>query len=341
MESSDSLASPLPRPAAPLRLGVLGCGGILRRIYSPILQSAAAYANVEALCDVTADNLRVAGLHFPTARLYAEPKALLAEESLDAVLVLTSEAANAASAELCLHAGLPVYLEKPPALTPDEYERLSTRERTSGAPLFVAFNRRHAPLMAGFIPPRNLRHIRGRMERIGRPVHNFPYTALHLIDSLIFFAGEAPATVAIEFSSKPVDQWRLLGVWRSGTTCVLEIVPAGNDHREYLVFEGAEETIEVQFPNPESRFPIGLKTRVRNGQIVETRTGDRNDSLHEMGYTPAFRNFAALMEKTSGPSDIYRLASCRDAIAIMSAMMRRTNTELRLSSPLVADATCR
>lgn len=318
--SAEPIVSRPPCLNRLLRLGVLGCGGFMRRFYSPMLQTLAARVHVVSLCDPQPDNLRIGGLLFPAARLHSNPESMLELEELDAILVLTSENANADMASLALKTNLPVYLEKPPARTLSEFRTLCAVEEQSTAPLFAAFNRRHTPLMRGFNPPLSLRSIRGRMERQERPIPSFPYTALHLLDSLLYFSKSTPAEFDIEFTHAKASQWTLEGCLKSGATFELEIVPDGIAHREYLIFEGEEESVEIQFPNPESNFPVGRFIRTSRKQDEELIQGHRDDTLHEMGYAPAFRGFLDLMENADPPPPPYQLSSCKDAIIIMENM---------------------
>lgn len=296
----------------------------MRRFYSPMFQAAAARVQVTALCDLEPDNLRIGGLLFPSSQLHGNPVKMLEREDLDAVIVLTSENANAETAGIALEAGLPVYLEKPPARTPTEFAELRAAEDRSSAPLFAAFNRRHMPLLKGFSPPAGLFRVSGRMERLERPVPTFPYTALHLIDSLLYFSGSSLEEFQVDFAPGKPSRWTVWARLDSGAICELEIIPDGREHTEHLLFEGEEETVEIQFPNPESHFPVGRLTRVFGGR-ASLAHGNRNDALYEMGYSPAFHSFLEHLENELPPSDPFRLASCQSAIAIMAAMVCAEN----------------
>lgn len=316
------------RPSGGIRLGVLGCGGIFKNIYSPILLGLADKVTVTGVCDLNSRNAQLACDTFPQATAHRRPEEFLQSPDVDAVMVLTSETANASTAALALTADMPVYLEKPPALTPHEFSALRTAEEESAAPLFVAFNRRHTPLLRGFTPPRALRRIEGRMERLERHVPSFPYTALHLIDSLLYFLGTPPSEFSVDYSRAKFSRWTLEGQWEAGASCELTVIPDGKDHREYLVFEGEDEVVEIQFPNPESSFPAGLLKRSLKGSAPTQIYGAPNDALYEMGYAPAFRGFVEHIENKRLPTHPYLLASCESALAIMDAMTLRSDVSL-------------
>lgn len=314
-------ASATSLPALPLRLGIIGCGGILRKIYSEVLSELSGQARVVGLCDVAEESLSQVGGLFPSARGYLSLSQMLNQEKLDAVMVLSSESANARLAMDTLAAGIPTYLEKPPALTREEFDRLRLAEDQAKAPLFVSFNRRHTPLLQGIELPGFPSRIEGRMERLERTVSDFPYTALHLVDSLLYFSQASPTVSEVFFTSDPVPGWRL--DCQLNGTCVasLEVIPDGGTHCEYLNFSGQGWSVDIQFPNPESHFCEGEVTHVI-GDRREVLFGEKGISAHEhMGYAPSLRGFLQHVSAGQEPPAIYRLSTCRSAIALMEDMM--------------------
>ena len=130
----------------PVRLMMVGCGGMARHHVRRILQqqetteirlvcepSATSY---ELLCDLFDEQ----GLEPPVNE--PDLASALADhgDQLDAAFIITPHALHSAQAEACLEAGLDVLLEKPMVLNMAEAERLiETRDRT-GRLLVVAFN---------------------------------------------------------------------------------------------------------------------------------------------------------------------------------------------------------
>jgi predicted dehydrogenase/threonine dehydrogenase-like Zn-dependent dehydrogenase len=70
---------------------------------------------------------------------------ILADSSVDAVLIASRNAEHAAQAEAALRAGKHVFVEKPMAITEEECRRLLAAVRETGKLLTVGFNRRYAP----------------------------------------------------------------------------------------------------------------------------------------------------------------------------------------------------
>ncbi|MDR1282499.1 MAG: Gfo/Idh/MocA family oxidoreductase [Opitutaceae bacterium] len=315
------------------KLGVLGCGWIMRDVYTPIIQRLSAQVEVSALCDLKPENLQAAARNFPQARAYANPRELIESAGLDAVMVLTTERANARMATLALQAGLDVFLEKPPAISLEELDALLECETKTNVRLYPAFNRRHTPLLEGIDFRDSAQRVRGRMDRRGRVVDLFPYTAIHLIDSVQFYAGACFSEAEVLFDHSPSPHWSVQGAWADGTTCHLEFFPAGGGHCEYLVFEGDDYIWEIQFPNTASAFPRGQLLRTEkaapsSAMCVPDVPGDNHE---QMGYAPAFRKFVDALDGDDLPGAIWRLSHCRTTIAIMESLMRKPEKTVYLS----------
>ena len=93
----------------PIRLGVFGLGQVYRQLYAPAVAIRRDFC-VAATADpaVPAD--------------FSQPEALLAGAEVDAILVLSPPPLHARHVALALDRGLPVLVEKPPALTVAEAE---------------------------------------------------------------------------------------------------------------------------------------------------------------------------------------------------------------------------
>jgi virulence factor len=316
------------------RIGILGCGGIMQTIYSPIILSLSDQVQVAAFCDLNPLNLQRASHLFPNATVYQDAEQMLTTAELDAVMVLTSERVNAKMAELSLRAGITTYLEKPPAVSLTEFDALLETEALSTARLFSAFNRRHTPLLRHFkLPASPLKHVQGGMQRLGRHVPSFPSTAIHVIDSVQYFAGQSFAEAHILFEQNTQARWTINGIWSDGATCTLHIVPDGVTHYEQLVFEGKDYSWEVEFPNREGRIPDGKFVQKSGSNIqVITDPGAKGNYLEQMGYAPAFRGFLRELDSKETPSPAYRLAASRSTISIMDVMLLRKKSAVWFGS---------
>lgn len=128
-----------------LRVGVLGSGGrgaLARQAHKPGEGSA-----VVVCCDV---NEAV----FARMRLwYGENVALttsmneLRRQKLDAVMICTPDFLHEEHAVAMLEAGIPVYLEKPMAITIEGCDRVLAAAKTNGVKLFVGHNMRYMTII--------------------------------------------------------------------------------------------------------------------------------------------------------------------------------------------------
>ncbi|HWG23968.1 Gfo/Idh/MocA family oxidoreductase [Actinospica sp.] len=130
-----------PRPA---RVALVGTGGIAENAHLPALRSLGDRVTVVAALDT--DPARLADFTarhgIPAAR--ADLAELLERDKPDLVHLCTPPAAHAADAIQCLDAGAWVLIEKPPARSLAEYDRITAAEGTvpSGPYASVVFQHR-------------------------------------------------------------------------------------------------------------------------------------------------------------------------------------------------------
>ena len=130
------------RPAVPLpSVGVIGAGSFSQRVVIPGLREAGfALSMVASASGLTASG---AAERFGFARA-ATPDEILAAPDLDLVCVASRHGSHAEYAAQALERDRAVFVEKPPALSWEQLERL--RGVSRGRILHVGFNRRFAPL---------------------------------------------------------------------------------------------------------------------------------------------------------------------------------------------------
>jgi myo-inositol 2-dehydrogenase / D-chiro-inositol 1-dehydrogenase len=129
--------------SAPVRIGLIGAGGIgsfhgeslARRV------PGAALASVADPAPGVAERL-AASLGCPQAAL--EPAELLADPSIQAVVIAAPPSVHADLIEAASGAGKAIFCEKPMGLTLVDADRAIDAARAAGVPLQVGFNRRYA-----------------------------------------------------------------------------------------------------------------------------------------------------------------------------------------------------
>lgn len=123
--------------AAPLGVGVIGCGHVARSFHLP---SLARIAGARAVAAADPDPARLAAAGVP--RRYASPEELLEDPDVEAVVVATPPLTHAAVARAVLDAGRHLLLEKPLTVTPEDADALLAHPARERLVTAVGFNLR-------------------------------------------------------------------------------------------------------------------------------------------------------------------------------------------------------
>ena len=131
-----------------IAIGFVGAGSYASSMLLPHLASlgTARLAHVATTKSLSALNAQ-RKFGFTTASTTTD--AVLDDDDLDAIFIVTRHASHAQLVCRALETGKAVFVEKPLALTRDETDRIAaTIEKTGNDRLMVGFNRRFAPLLA-------------------------------------------------------------------------------------------------------------------------------------------------------------------------------------------------
>ncbi|MGH8179258.1 MAG: Gfo/Idh/MocA family protein, partial [Steroidobacter sp.] len=128
------------RAHEPLRLGFLGLGWIGRMRLDAI--AAAAEVQIAAIADNDAGKLSAAASAYPDAHAGYDLNSLL-DCDLDGVVIATPNGAHASQAVACLSRGLPVFCQKPLAITAHDVEQVIDVARSADRLLGIDFCYRH------------------------------------------------------------------------------------------------------------------------------------------------------------------------------------------------------
>jgi predicted dehydrogenase len=130
-----------------VNIGVIGLGEVAQVIHLPILEALADRFAIGALCDVSPTLLARMGERYgvPEARRYGRIEDLVAEDDLDAVLVLTSDEYHTDAVIAAARNGKHVLVEKPMCLSPAEAEAIIAARDAAGVQVMVGYMRRYAP----------------------------------------------------------------------------------------------------------------------------------------------------------------------------------------------------
>ncbi|WP_175559011.1 Gfo/Idh/MocA family protein [Sanguibacter gelidistatuariae] len=124
--------------AAPLRLGVVGLGGIAQTAHLPLLRRRWDLFDVTAIADLSRQRRDMvgAGLGIPQERRHSDLVSMLDAGPIDGVVLLTGGSHGPETLE-CVRRGIPVLCEKPLAFTLAEADAIATAEAEQGRPLVL------------------------------------------------------------------------------------------------------------------------------------------------------------------------------------------------------------
>lgn len=131
----------------PIRLGVIGAGGVAQSKYFPAvarLRMIWEPVQIVAFAEPRDDHAHKVQAVYG-GNPYADYRRMLASETLDGVLVLGPDELHAEHAITCLEAGLPALVEKPIARSLQDGARMIEAAERTGLPLMVVATKRYSP----------------------------------------------------------------------------------------------------------------------------------------------------------------------------------------------------
>ena len=129
---------------ARLRVGVIGCGVIAEVMHLPHINDLDDLFELRAVCDISREKATACARRFGAPSVYESWEEMLASESLDAILVLTS-GSHAPAAIAAARAGVNVLVEKPMCLNLEEGLAMRDAARENGGQLMVGTMKRYDP----------------------------------------------------------------------------------------------------------------------------------------------------------------------------------------------------
>jgi predicted dehydrogenase len=129
----------------PIRIGLIGPGSFALRVLVPAF--ARSGARLELVGGGSGPSAETARREFDFARIAPNAAALIADESIDAVVIATRHSTHAELAIQALEAGKHVFCEKPLVLNRDELDAVISAADHAGRILAVGFNRRFSPML--------------------------------------------------------------------------------------------------------------------------------------------------------------------------------------------------
>ncbi len=139
----------LLRPGSPVAgsatIGWIGAGNFASRMLIPAF--AATGATLDVLASSGGVSATVVGSQRGFRRVTTDADSLLADSTIDTIVITTRHDSHAAWTARALEAGKHVFVEKPLGLTLEEVDRVAAAVARSDRRLCVGFNRRLAPMV--------------------------------------------------------------------------------------------------------------------------------------------------------------------------------------------------
>ena len=127
-----------------LRVGILGTGPIAQFAHLEAVQKG-RNLTLAAVCDRDEGLARKFGGFYSAERIYTDYDAMLADDTVDAVLIATSDAFHVPASRRALAAGKHVFCEKPIGLSVEEVEELEAAVAKAGKVLQIGHMLRFDP----------------------------------------------------------------------------------------------------------------------------------------------------------------------------------------------------
>jgi predicted dehydrogenase len=234
---------------APLRVALVGAGGIAQRYHLPSLRRLADEGRVTlaALCDVDPDRAQATATRFGFERVFTDYRALVDQVAPDAVWTPVPFPLMREIAGYFLARGLPTLMEKPPGANSAETRALRDIALGHGTPHQVAFNRRHAPLLlrmkALLAEVGPVQALSCQFYRHNRTEDYFPFgTGLHGLDALRFLAGSEVCEVHTRIGARGSALVTL--AMEDGALALFEMLPqVGVQSERYTAHTGARTVV--------------------------------------------------------------------------------------------------
>lgn len=124
------------------RIGWIGCGTHAGEMLLP--QLVRLPVRLAAIADVNPERLALIGDRYGVTERYADGHALIAAGNLDAIGMAVGPAQHSQLAAAAMRAGLPVFIEKPPAATAADAQILADIAQRMKIPCVVGFMKRYS-----------------------------------------------------------------------------------------------------------------------------------------------------------------------------------------------------
>lgn len=124
--------------------GIIGCGDVCEKKSGPSFYKI-KHSTLAAVMRRDPDKLKDYALRHNVSKYYTDADQLISDPEVNIIYIATPPSTHAAYAIRAMHAGKPVYVEKPMAMNSMECQEMIKVSEATNQKLFVAFYRRALP----------------------------------------------------------------------------------------------------------------------------------------------------------------------------------------------------
>jgi len=152
-----------------VKWGIIGCGDVTEKKSGPAFQKA---PNSELVAVMRRDGARAADYakRHGVPKWYNDATKLINDPDINAIYVATPPDTHMSYTIQAMHAGKPVYVEKPMARSAAECQAMIDASKETGMPLFVAYYRRAMPYFVKLKALMDMKAI-GDVKMINTTIH--------------------------------------------------------------------------------------------------------------------------------------------------------------------------
>ncbi|MBQ0060153.1 MAG: Gfo/Idh/MocA family oxidoreductase [Bacteroidaceae bacterium] len=127
-----------------LRWGFIGCGEVTEKKSGPAFNMIPG-SSIHAVMSRDENKARSYAERHGIPHWYTDAQELINDPDVNAIYIATPPSSHATFAIMAMHAGKPVYIEKPMAASYYDCTRINRISQQTGVPCFVAYYRRYLP----------------------------------------------------------------------------------------------------------------------------------------------------------------------------------------------------
>ncbi len=127
-----------------IKWGFIGCGVVTEKKSGPAFNEVEG-SQVVAVMSRSEEKARGYAERHHVRKWYTDAQKLIDDPDVNAVYIATPPSSHATFAIMAMHAGKPVYIEKPLAASYNDCIRINHVSEQTGIPCFVAYYRRYLP----------------------------------------------------------------------------------------------------------------------------------------------------------------------------------------------------